>query len=301
MRINEYVRCVVILLKTSTIPRKDIFFVFFSIFLTLIRYPNSVLGRTGKEGRKHFLSDFLPHSIIVRTFNGLNFIARPKFEDLARFLFSETVAKWEPLSLIQPKEGETLVDLGANVGYYTLKLSPLVGNNGKIIAIEADPESCEILKKNCILNKFSNIRIHNIAITEKKGQVRLYKSDIHSGTNSIFSNKGRSDTNYITIPSTTLNDLLDESYPVIDWMKIDVEGAELKVLKGCKKTLEKTKKIIIELHEHILMNNNEKPQDILEILQQSGFKIHLFQDKWDSKTSPNTILKSDYIFAEKNE
>jgi len=49
MGINEYVRCLVVLLKTSTIPRKDIFFVFFSIFLTLLRYPNSVLGRTGKE------------------------------------------------------------------------------------------------------------------------------------------------------------------------------------------------------------------------------------------------------------
>ena len=74
------------------------------------------------------------------------------------------MAKWEPISELKPKPGETFVDVGSNVGYYTLKLAKTIGRKGKIISIEPDPDSFEILRKNCELNNLETIELHNLAI-----------------------------------------------------------------------------------------------------------------------------------------
>ena len=177
--------CLNILLKTSTRPRFDWFWVFFTIFLTSLKDPNSIFNREPEEAKKQFLSNYLPHSVKVKTPDGIQFVARPKYEDLARFLFAKVVAKWEPISIIKPKSDEVIVDVGANVGYYTLRLAPFV-SKGKIISIEADPESCQMLKTNIKLNALSNVEIHNFAIMDRIGEVTLYQSDTHSGINSIF-------------------------------------------------------------------------------------------------------------------
>ena len=297
--LKEIIQCCFILLRTSTQPKKDRFWLSRSILLTLIKHPDSILNRTTTEAKKHFLSDYFPHPIIIKTEDDIFFIARPKFDECARFLFAKAVAKWEPLSIIQPKENDVIVDVGANVGYYTLRLSRMVGRNGQVFAIDADPKTCEVLKKNCELNNLANVQVHNFAITDKKGTVSLYTDQTHSGKDSIISNSADQTQDSLTVPATTLDDLLGDKYPEINWMKIDVEGAELRVLKGASNTLKRTRKILIELHEHILKQNNETPESVLEMLKKDGFRVKLFNDKWDPQTSPNISLKSDYILAER--
>ena len=105
--------------------------------------------------------------------------------------------------------------------------------------------------------------------------------------------------NKLVVKTTTLDELVKEEYDEIAWIKIDVEGAELAVLKGSLSILRKTKNIIIEVHEHILKQNNENSNEILEILETSGFKITLFNEFWDEAHSPNQILKSDYILGQR--
>jgi len=184
------------------------------------------------------------------------------------------------------------------VGYYTLRLAPLV-SKGKIISIEADPESSKMLKINCKLNNLSNVEIHNCAVTDKNGEVILYQSDTHSGINSIFLNGSPKLKNKNTVVKSVTLDSLLENEKRIDWIKVDVEGAELSVLRGAQNTLERTKRILIEIHEHILLQNKEDPQTIIEILEKNGFKVKLLDYDWDSKNSPNQNLKSDYILGEK--
>ena len=296
---RKIISCIAVLFKTQTIPKKDWFWLFFSILFTTIKYPES-LSRGGNYGKKtHFLSDYLPHPIKVKSPDGVLFIARPKFEDLARFLFSSTVTKWEPISLIKPKENDVVLGIGANIGYYTLRLASSVGKNGKVIAIEADPESSKVLENNCKLNKVQNVEIHNCAVTEKEGQIKLYQSSTHSGINSIFADVHGLDSNYVDVPAVKLDELLGKRFQTIDWIKIDVEGAELSVLKGSEEILKITKNILIELHEDILKQNNENPQTIIDILKSNNFKITFLYKYWDEKTSRNKGLKYDYIFCEK--
>jgi len=233
--------------------------------------------------------------------HGFFFIARPSYEDLARFLFSEKVAKWEPLSVLKVKKEEIVVDIGANTGYYTLRLSSQVGKKGKIVAIEADPKSCNILKQNCELNNISNVEIKNLAISDSYKQVTLHQNKTHSGISSISAKDyDKSTTNDLLIQATTLDNLLKNRFQKIDWIKIDVEGAELAVLKGSNNTLKNTKNVLIEIHEHILKQNNEDYNDILKILKDHGFKLRLFNEFWDPNDSPNQSLKSDYVLGQKN-
>jgi len=298
VEIKKLSQCLKILFQTSTKPRLDWFWVFYTIFLSVLKDPNAIIDSKKQGSKKQFLSNYLPHPINVKNSDGIYFVARPKYEDLARFLFAKAVAKWEPISIIKPKEDEIIVDVGANVGYYTLRLAPLV-SKGKIISIEADPESGEILKINCKLNNLSNVEIHNCAVTDKNGEVILYQSDTHSGINSIFLKGSPNLKNKNTVVQAVMLDSLLENEERIDWIKVDVEGAELSVLRGAQKTLERTKRILIEIHEHVLLQNKENPQTIIEILENNGFKVKLLDHDWDSKNSPNQILKSDYILGEK--
>jgi len=299
--LKQLFQCLVILLRASTDPHHHLFWIYLTIIISLIKHPQSVFYRVNQKSKNHFLSDYLPHQIIMRSPHGFFFIARPKFEDLARFLFSEKVAKWEPLSVLKAKKEEIIVDIGANTGYYTLRLSSHVGKKGKIIAIEADPTSCNILKQNCELNNFSNVEIKNLAILDSNKQVILHQDKTHSGISSISAKDyDKSKTNDLLIQATTLDNLLKNRFQKIDWIKIDVEGAELAVLKGSIKTLKNTKNILIEIHEHILRQNNEDYNDILKILKENGFKLRLFNEFWDSNDSPNQGLKSDYILGQKN-
>ena len=209
------------------------------------------------------------------------------------------MGKWEPLEVNNPEKNEIIVDIGANVGYYSLLLASKIKKDGKIIAIEADSQTCQVLKKNCQLNNFSNIDIHNVAITEKNGTVKIFHSETHSGINTLFSNS-ESQEKYSLIESTSLDNLLKNKYKKIDWIKIDVEGSELLVLKGAVNTLKITKNIIIEIHENILEENNQSPNEIIEILKKHGFEIKTFNEYWDPQTSVNKTLKSDYIYGKKD-
>jgi FkbM family methyltransferase len=287
-------KCIWILFQTSTIPKNDWILLVNSIFLTLLKHPDSIFRKKTKEPRKHFLTDYLHKPITVKSSEGIIFVARPKFEDLARFLFSHVLAKWEPISEINVREGQVIIDVGANVGYYTIQLSKKIGSTGKIIAIEPDTDTFDILRQNCNLNNLNNVELQNVAVGAKNEKIKLFRSDTHSGISSLVENVG---SNSITIDAITLDGLLGDKYKKINWVKIDVEGYEVFVLKGAEKSLSRIETILIEIHEEILRQNDQSPQDVIQILKESGFAIHTFQEYWDKENSQNQSLKSDYILG----
>jgi FkbM family methyltransferase len=291
----KIIRCCIVLLKISTKPKKDIFWIYYSILRTVIKNPKLLMD--SKASKNNFLSDYLPKTIQIQHPTGINFLSRPKFEDLARFLFAEIIAKWEPIKIIHMSKEEIFVDIGANTGYYTLNIASKL-REGKIISIEADPDTFKILEKNCNMNKIYNLEMHNVACSNHEGNIDFFKTDKHSGINSILNQTENNNFNKIKIKSNTLDNILNSRFKKIDWIKIDVEGAELFVLEGAQETLNYTKHIIIEIHEHILKKNNQTSKQIIDILEKNNFEIKIFPEYWKS-SSPNQILKSDYIYGEK--
>jgi FkbM family methyltransferase len=174
-----------------------------------------------------------------------------------------------------PKEGDIVVDVGAHVGHYTLISSKRVGQNGKVVAIEADPDNFEMLNRNIKLNGLTNVIPLNYAVYSEVSKLKLYVPGEESGFtiyNTIMVNRAKPEEKFIEVNANTLDNLLQQNgieQGQVNWIKIDVEGAEFEVLKGATRILSKSKDIalLIEVHGQ----DNYKP--IIEFLNAIKFKI----------------------------
>ena len=154
--------------------------------------------------------------------------------------------------------GSVFVDVGANIGYYTLVASKLIGSSGRVYAIEPIPQTITILKANVKINECFNVIVHEKAAWSSRDKLTLKIPGKWYGLVSAFRNGVN-----IIVDATTLDELL-QAEDQIDCIKIDVEGAELRVLQGAKKVLKRTRYIILKLSRDI--------KEILRELQGSGFK-----------------------------
>jgi len=149
--------------------------------------------------------------------------------------------------------GDTIVDVGACQGVYLHMFISLMGATGKIHAIEMMPQNYEFLQLRC--GHLPNVEFYNLAVSDKDDWESIYITDTHE-TCGIMESNG---TKIGNITSTTLDTLLQDEGE-IDLIKIDVEGAELKVLQGMKEVIKRTKQILVEIH------NDEIWDEIRDIL-----------------------------------
>jgi len=154
--------------------------------------------------------------------------------------------------------GSVFVDVGANVGYYTLIASKLVDSSGRVYAIEPIPSTATILRANVKLNKCFNVIVHEVAAYSSKGKLTLRVPGLWYGSASILQN-GLS----ITVNAAMLDELLQNEI-FVDCIKIDVEGAELEVLRGARNVLNRTKYLVLEISRDVT--------EILEELRKAGFE-----------------------------
>lgn len=142
------------------------------------------------------------------------------YEHEKQSLFAETVT-----------EGAVVYDIGAHVGFYTLLASAIVGQRGKVVAFEPLPRNLYYLNKHLLLNNCENVKVVEAAVAEESGTAFF--------TEGSSSSMGRlSLAGKIEIPKVALDDLvLSGRISPPEYIKIDVEGAELLVLAGAKKTL----------------------------------------------------------------
>src|SRR5215210_2856512 len=172
-----------------------------------------------------------------------------------------------------PKQGDIVVDIGAHMGRYTIISSKRVGPNGKVVAIEAHPNNFEMLNRNIKLNQLTNVVPLNYAVYSKETKIKLYLPEVESGYtiyNTIMYDRARTEDKFVEVNANTLDHLLQlKGIMEINWVKIDVEGAEFEVLKGASNVLSKSKDIALLIEVHGL--DNHRP--IVEFLSLYDFKI----------------------------
>lgn len=135
------------------------------------------------------------------------------------------------------KKGDVVLDIGANIGYYTLIAAKLVGENGKVFAFEPDPTNFAILKKNVELNGYKNVVLVQKAASNKTGKLKLYLSEDNSADHKIYdSHEGRQSTE---IEATRLDDYFKNYNGEINLIKMDIEGAEGGAIQGMSSLLQK--------------------------------------------------------------
>jgi FkbM family methyltransferase len=230
--------------------------------------------KMGKKKRDDYLTtrrlspiDFLPERTYVME-NGVKAIPRRNTCDFQMLFISR---EQEVKRHLVMRENETFVDVGANVGSYSLIVSKEYKERAvKVIAIEAHPGNYRALLRNIRCNKFENVIIPiNKAVSDHKGIANLYErsldgsragSDVYSLFDTLVhpSNTFLPNGKTLQIECDTLDNIL-AGYNV-DVMKIDIEGAEVLALKGATNTLKNLRKIIVEIHG----DNFEKVNEILE-------------------------------------
>jgi len=171
------------------------------------------------------------------------------------------------------KKGMNVVDVGSQMGMYTILAAEKVGESGRIITIEPEPENYKQLLKNIKLNDFRNVIPLNIALTDHEGFEKLYISSSPGSHSLIFHEDKNS---YISIPTTTIDKLIEElNIKKIDIIKIDAEGAEIPILKGAEKTLKANPNIkLIIAAEHYPLQAKE----VCSFLNKKGFKTKIFKN-----------------------
>src|SRR5918992_2762481 len=193
----------------------------------------------------------------------------------------------EIIGLFRPKEGDTVVDVGAHMGRYTIPSAKSVGVSGKVIAVEAHPYNFGILQHNLKLNKLTNVSALNSAVYSKKANLKLYLPDEdlgytmhHSVMTNYLSTKYNNEIErkFVEVEADTLDNLLKSSaITTVNWIKIDVEGAEYEVLKGAREILSTNKPISILVEVH----GKETYGPTIELLRSNNFNIE-FERTYDN-------------------
>lgn len=173
------------------------------------------------------------------------------FESKKRILFEKSVVK-----------GSVVYDVGANVGFYTLLASFLVGDSGKVYAFEPVPENILYLNKHIKLNNASNVVVIEAAVSDQSGELN-FKENVDSTQGSL------SPEGSLVVKSVKLDDLAEKgSISIPQYIKIDVEGGEMLVLKGAKNILKRFHPTIF-----LATHGNDIHEECLNFLKLLGYKI----------------------------
>jgi FkbM family methyltransferase len=205
------------------------------------RFVRSLTRRIPRIKGAHRLARFLSRatpigSDVLTQENVLSFrmILAP-FDHVDRQLFfsPQLYDRWE-ISVIRNvvRAGDTALDVGANIGFYSMVFSELVGETGKVLAIEAAPDTYQRLLQNIELNHFRNIIPVNLGVSDAASELTLWiRSRANSGANSLI----KTGENCLAGPKVSVLPLIDilrdRGITAVKFAKFDIEGMERRVLK----------------------------------------------------------------------
>ena len=176
-------------------------------------------------------------------------------------------------------KGDIFFDIGANQGYYSILSSKLVGDSGKVVAFEPDPNVFKILQK----NKRDNMTILNYAVSDENGPVELYSfsslstlSTLVKTYSAMVAEERKFKPVRFTVKSITLDSFCSNFKLIPTFMKVDVEGAEFLVLKGAETILKKYDPIIIL--ETWVDNFDTFHKDVLEFAIKLGYRTYIINE-----------------------
>jgi len=169
------------------------------------------------------------------------------------------------------KKEQTVWDVGANIGYFSLEFARSVGSEGKVLSFEPHPEIFQVLQRNVRRNNYKNISLFNQACGSEPGQTKLFFSTENEGNHKIVENSNSN--NFALTEVVSLSSFLGEYTPSL--IKMDIEGAELLALQGLGQ--ENLKKLatdfVIEYHPYEMSFFNIDGEEVLDFFMSSGYKF----------------------------
>ncbi|MDO3643066.1 FkbM family methyltransferase [Mucilaginibacter sp. L3T2-6] len=209
-------------------------------------------------------------------------------ENIAIYANADSYIEWTILSLgtyeeeinklirISLKDGDNALDIGANIGLQSLRMSQCVGQSGNVIAFEPLYYLQEKFRRNIILNRANNVTLLPFALSDidSEDEFPISTNNWNQGTFSLGSAATGTEKQHVIIKA---GDNISEirSFKSIALIKIDVEGFEYKVLLGLKHTIERHKPhVIFEYDENYWINNGQNIGDCYQFLQSLGYTFY---------------------------
>ena len=190
------------------------------------------------------------------------------------------------------KEGDAVLDIGANVGYYVLIESKMVGKTGRVYAVEPVTSTFELLKNNLHLNNLTNVSPFNFAFGEKDGESEIY---VCNESNLCAMNKnavGGKIVRVQKVPLVTVDTFFKDK-PSPKLIRMDVEGYEYQIFKGMPETLKGNTRIFMELHYGPPFISIEKMNEFFRLLEENKYRVRfaVFEDKVEDIKVVRALLK----------
>lgn len=190
------------------------------------------------------------------------------------------------------KPGDTVLDLGAHIGYYTLNFANCVGPNGAVFAFEPNADNFALLQKNVEANGYQNVTMIQKAVSDKTGQTRLYLAKENTGDHRIYdSQDGRPST---AIEIVRLDEYFRNHRGDVHFIKMDIQGAEGNALLGMEKLMRKSRrlKLLTEFWPIGLRRCGTNPAGFLKMLESRGFKLYNIEE---DKRTIREVLPSELL------
>jgi FkbM family methyltransferase len=173
-------------------------------------------------------------------------------------------------------QGDTFVDVGANIGFFTLLAAKRVGPAGRVVSFEPIPYVREHLAKNIEINRFRNCTVFSEALSDRSGECDFFQGPRdHVGISSL--GEIGNTANVLRVETKRLDELLDIQR--VSLLKVDVEGAESLVLEGARATLERHKPaLIVEITPEYLKRLERSTEDIERLLSSLGYECYAIEN-----------------------
>ncbi len=183
---------------------------------------------------------------------------------------------------IKIQEKDIIVDIGAQAGFFSMYCAKKA-SKGEIFCYEPIKENFLQIKKNKELNKLTNIFPHNLAVSEKRGKIKIWINPINCGGHSVYS---KDKIFFEEVKCITLNDVIKENkLEKIDLLKIDCEGSEYGIFNNLKEeNLKRIKQIAMEAH---YLDENKNPLIMINYLRKNNFNV--FSTKLKKNSSANIL------------
>lgn len=202
------------------------------------------------------------------------------------------------------KPGMTVIDIGANIGYYSLLFAKCVGSTGKVIAFEPEPGNFRFLEKNIASNPFTWVHPYNLALSDRAGTMDLYVGEISQTTSSFIKENILYEENVDRVPVKTVSldaFLKEKNIKHVDFIKIDVQGAEEAVFLGAEELLcSPSLAMIMEFWPYGLQKAGTDIKSFLGKMERFGFSFYVLDEKdcGIHRTEPLSLL-SDLNFDDR--
>ncbi len=246
--------------KGNLLLRLAYLFTYYTLYLVLGRDHAKAIDRLNKM--RAFQKE-----LMVRLPNGARMVCT--YFDIfihIKEIYADDIYGWFPL-----KEGAVVLDVGAQIGSFSVKSA--LEKKASVVAFEPFPVNFKRLTRNIELNSLAGVKAINMGLWNESGEMKLYIDELSTGGHSMVAQKGE----FVTVRTAVMDKVVEElGLKSVDLIKIDTEGAEIKILEGAKGTL-------LRFRPFIIMETHNTEHEVKALLEGVGYAV---------------TIKDNYLYAE---